>query len=272
MLYLLTHCKIHGIIKAVLNVRRNAMFNYYEFHKYELDVMRNRRVVNYGTHMHDELEIIYMFEGEQTVIAGEKEYVLKQGSCLVIFPNQPHSYVRPEDIPKHNELADWVILFVPARILYALYPDMHGCISENCMIDDVPDDAVIGFTKIPEEKSLNVQLGWTQIILGHIIPRLSVTKVSVGNNPEIISLVMQYVSDNYRSSITLDYISDALGISKYKISRIFSDKIKMSFRAYLGTLRANHAAQLINTSNDRFEIIAEQSGFESMRSFYRVFK
>lgn len=130
----------------------------------------------------------------------------------------------------------------------------------------------MGFHKIMEEKSLNAQLGWTQIILSHLIPQLSVTKVSVGNNPEIISLIMRYVSENYQSSLTLEMLSDALGISKYKISRIFSDKIKMSFRSYLGMLRANHAAQLINTSNEVLSKIAEQSGFESARSFYRVFR
>lgn len=250
------------------------MFSYYEFHKYELDVIRNHRMVHYDTHMHDELELLYIFEGSQTVMADGKQYGLNKGSCLAIFPNQPHSYIRPSDLPKDNEGAESVMLFIPAQMLYSLYPDMHGCNTGNCMLteDMISEDAVLGFNKIPEEKSLNAQLGWAQIILSNVIPQLSVTKVSAGNNPEIVSLIMRYVSENYLSSLTLEMLSEVLGISKYKISRIFSDKIKMSFRSYLGMLRSNHAAQLINTSNEALAKIAEQSGFESERSFYRVFK
>lgn len=250
------------------------MFSYYEFHKYEFDVIRNNRAVQYDTHMHDELELLYLFEGNQTVLVGEKKFELNKGSCLAIFPNQAHSYIRSEDVPKKNNAARSIMLFIPSQLLYGLYPDMYGCSPENCMLSEelISEDAALGFQKIPEEKSLTAQIGWAHIILSNIIPQLSVTKVSAGNNPEIISFIMQYVSEHYQLSLTLEMLSDKLGISKYKISRIFSDKIKMSFRSYLGMLRANHAAQLINTSNEVLAKIAEQSGFESTRSFYRVFR
>ena len=71
--------------------------------------------------------------------------------------------------------------------------------------------------------------------------------------------------------MTLDSIADALGVNKYYVSRIFSNKIKVNFRTYLGSLRSNYAAQLINISDEKLSDIAEKAGFESMRSFYRVF-
>ena len=112
----------------------------------------------------------------------------------------------------------------------------------------------------------------THIILSHVIPKFAVNKLSAGNNPEIVSMLMSYVSENYLKSLTLDSLEEVLGINKYKISRIFSDKVHMSFRDYVGMLRANHAAQLINMQDEPMAKIAEKSGFESERSFYRVFK
>ena len=91
-------------------------------------------------------------------------------------------------------------------------------------------------------------------------------------NSDTITRLLSYISLNFRKSLTLDMISDELGINKYYISRVFSNQIKVSFRTYLNVLRTNHAASLIKISDDNLEDIATDSGFESTRSFYRIFK
>ena len=72
------------------------MYKFYEIHQYELDVVNHHRALKYGEHMHDELEIIYIFEGEQGLDIGGSKYKLKQGDCAVIFPNCLHAYSRPK--------------------------------------------------------------------------------------------------------------------------------------------------------------------------------
>lgn len=257
--------------------RRNGdeydMFNYYEMRKYELEVTRMRRAVKYDTHMHDELEIIYMYDGEQTVSIDGTDYNLHKGDCLAVFPNHEHTYKRPDDIEKMNNRADFLLIFIPSKMFYSAYPDMYGGNPKSALVksENVSETAVLCFNKIYAESSLIAQLGWAQIIMSRIIPKLSVTKLSTEENPEIISQIMSYVSQNYTKSLTLDMLSSELGINKYYISRIFSKKIKMNFRNYIGILRSNHAAQLMNTSDAVLSEIAETSGFESLRSFFRVF-
>ncbi len=252
----------------------NKMFNYYEMRKYELEVKRVRRAVKYDTHMHDELEIIYMFDGKQTISIGSTDYDLHQGDCLAVFPNHEHTYRRPDNIEKQNSLADFLMIFIPSKMFFSSYPDMYGGNPKNALVKagEVSETAVFCFGKICREPSLTAQLGWAQIIMSRIIPKLSVDKLSTGENPEIISQIMSYISQNYTKSQTLDMLSSELGINKYYISRIFSQKIKMNFRSYIGMLRANHAAQLINTSDAVMSDIAAASGFESLRSFFRVFR
>lgn len=261
-------------IKICSSFKERFMYKFYEIHQYELDVVNHHRALKYGEHMHDELEIIYIFEGEQGLDIGGSKYKLKQGDCAVIFPNCLHAYSRPEGVPKKNHYADSLIIFAPSKLLYSIYPDTRGAQSSYSLLDAkrVSETAALAFRKILDERSLGAQIGWTHIILSHILPELNISKARSDEDPEIVSKVMTYVTLNFRNSLTLDSIADALGVNKYYVSRIFSNKIKVNFRTYLGSLRSNYAAQLINISDEKLSDIAEKAGFESMRSFYRVFR
>lgn len=261
-------------VQYIQEKEKKDMFSYYELHQFDLEMRRNRRAVKYKPHMHDALEVIYMYGGRQGVVIGEKNYELTAGDALVVFPNCEHSYVRPENIPKDNNNADSFIMFIPSRMFYGSYPDLYGCTSKNCLIpaSEVTETAKLSFSKIMDEPSLTAQLGWAQLIMSHLIPVVSFEKLSIEDNPEIVSYIMTYLSQNYTKPLSLDILEERLGINKFYISKIFSKKIKVNFRTYLGTLRSNHAAQLMHQTDARLPDIAEASGFESTRSFFRVFQ
>lgn len=250
------------------------MYRFYELHQYELGLIRNHREVKYGRHMHGEFEVIYLFDGEQGIIVNDLEYTLHKGDCAVIFPNLPHEYTKPHFVKKYNNAADCAIIFIPAAAVYSMFPDTHASYPDNCFVgaDIMHENAVLAFDKIFEETTINAQIGWAYIILSHTVPVLMKRSLSEEQDADVISRLLSYISLNFKKSLTLDIISEELGINKYYISRIFSKRIKMNFRTYIGTLRANYAAELIKISDDNLEDIAEEAGFESLRSFYRVFR
>ena len=149
------------------------------------------------------------------------------------------------------------------------FPTRAAHIPMNVILNE---NAVLAFHKIFEEASINAQIGWAYIIFSHTIPLLMKNTLLSLQNSDTITRLLSYISLNFRKSLTLDMISDELGINKYYISRVFSNQIKVSFRTYLNVLRTNHAASLIKISDDNLEDIATDSGFESTRSFYRIFK
>lgn len=55
------------------------------------------------------------------------------------------------------------------------------------------------------------------------------------------------------------------------VSRFFNSSHKKSFFEFVNEYRINHAIELLRHTNERIEIIAEQSGFSSRQSFHRVF-
>ena len=56
------------------------------------------------------------------------------------------------------------------------------------------------------------------------------------------------------------------------LSHTFSARLQMSFREYLNRIRLEYAMQLIRTTGKPLTEIWEDAGFESQRSFNRVFR
>ncbi|WP_339301819.1 helix-turn-helix transcriptional regulator [Paenibacillus sp. FSL R5-0623] len=83
---------------------------------------------------------------------------------------------------------------------------------------------------------------------------------------------MEYLSNHFTESITLDSLAAEFNVSKYYISRIFSNKIKINLRNYLSMLRVEYASMLIRTTDASLTTIGVNAGFDSQRTFNRVFR
>ena len=63
-----------------------------------------------------------------------------------------------------------------------------------------------------------------------------------------------------------------LGVSKYVLSRLFSKTFHRNFNQYLNDARLNYACHRLENTSDSITNICLDSGFESQRTFNRVFK
>ena len=250
------------------------MSQFYQIHENEFYVVHHDHMTKFPSHMHDEVEILYMLDGEQGININNETATLHKGDCAVIFPNTQHEYLRPDEMPGKNSAGESVMIFVASHIFYYIFPNMHNMTPVSCILNssEISENATFAFNKIINENVSTARLGWVYIILGHIVPKLNISEEKLDLDSSAISRLMNYISTNFQNSITLEILSDALGMSKSQISHIFSDKIRISLRSYIGIRRSEYAAQLIRTSNDTLSNIAMQSGFESLRTFNRVFR
>ena len=83
--------------------------------------------------------------------------------------------------------------------------------------------------------------------------------------------IAQYVSAHFREPLTLEALARALGVSRFHLSHVFSEKIGQGFSAYLASIRVDCACALLAGTNRSVTEIAAESGFESQRSFFRAF-
>ena len=85
--------------------------------------------------------------------------------------------------------------------------------------------------------------------------------------------IEDYISKNYRDvSLSLDVLAEHLGISYYYLSRLFKEYIGTNFVSYLTLVRLEKAKELLKSTNDTIEQIAEKSGFLGSNSLIRAFK
>jgi len=80
-----------------------------------------------------------------------------------------------------------------------------------------------------------------------------------------------YIEENYAQNLTLDSVSDALGISKSSINRICKKMKQKSFLEYLTEVRMEKAKILLNNPTNNMKTVALLCGYNSYDSFYHAF-
>ena len=63
-----------------------------------------------------------------------------------------------------------------------------------------------------------------------------------------------------------------LGISKYKLSRVFSSTFHKNFNQYLNDQRLNFVISMMENTNKSITEICLDAGFQSQRTFNRAFQ
>ena len=83
--------------------------------------------------------------------------------------------------------------------------------------------------------------------------------------------VISYIEDHLAEKITLQSAATHFFVSTRTISRLFSDKMDVSFYRYV-TQRRLIAAKSLILSGEPLESIGVQVGFADYSTFYRAFK
>ena len=92
------------------------------------------------------------------------------------------------------------------------------------------------------------------------------------NRDRLISTIKRYVHDNFSYKITNESIAAALGYHPYYLARIFSESEGVTLHRYITNVRLRFAKQLLYSTTDPVEFIAESCGFTSSAQFSAAFR
>ena len=73
------------------------------------------------------------------------------------------------------------------------------------------------------------------------------------------------------SHLKLSDVANMTNSNRTYVSRFFNNSRGKTFFEFVNEYRVRHAMKLLETTSERIEIIAEQSGFNSRQSFHRIF-
>ncbi len=227
--------------------------------------------INYFPHLHNQFELLYVCDGQLSIISGAKEYALKQGDIYVVFPNHIHEYKTEKEskcifwIFNCDTLPDFAEVFrtkmaeKPFVNIEKMHVDVKNCISE--------------FIQREELKTENIlSKSFLNIMLTHILPELNLQDIELRGDLDWMQKALLFINANYTQSINLQNVAHHIGISKYYLSRSFQQNVGCSLPYYVNTLRANYAVQLLRTTDYSVTQIVHECGFESQTTFFRVFR
>ena len=245
------------------------MIPFYEIQPDKINIIRNKRELTFKPHFHENIEILYVHKGCQHISINNIKYKINEGDAAIIFPNTLHEYYKDE-----AKTADGQLIICDPKIFLNMFPDLTNSTCEEPVIrkENFIDEAKFALNSISPDKSFPVKLGLIYVIMSHILDNVKIKKNLDNYSENITKKIIEYIAKNFTNPLTLDVIAKNFCVSKYYISHIFSEKIKMNFRTYLGTMRAEYAAKLIRMTNDSLTEISNNAGFESQRTFNRIFR
>ncbi len=223
-------------------------------------------------HLHGQVELVYMRGGRSSVQVDAREYDLRAGQVSVVFPNQVHSY-------RSVGQEDYVICVFSADDFPEYYSVFHKKTPASPVVDcgrrGVMVSRCIGeLERLERERPLHwqaMQRGWYLVLLGEIFSNMKLVEVDRSDS-DSLRRILRYCTEHYVEELSLERLAAGVHLSKYTVSRIFSQRIGMSFCDYLGSLRISGACRLLETTSQSVTEIAYAVGVGSTRSFNRLFQ
>lgn len=227
--------------------------------------------LNFSAHLHKEIELLYVQDGEVTAALDGVSHSLCPGDLLVMFPNTIHSYCSaqkssgiltvfsPELAGEFHYKLTHFSCTQPLLTKNRMHPDIPYCIKSLTRTEATPEN-------------LNLIRGYLLILLGRIFEALPLEPLLRGKDFDLLHRVLLYVTEHFREKLSLDDIAREAGVSKYYLSRTFSDKVGCGLSHYINSLRVGFAQHLLENPNLSISDAAFECGFESLRTFNRAFR
>ncbi len=223
-------------------------------------------------HLHRELELIYMVEGEVVAYADSIRYTIGPGDVFLTFPNQIHSY---EKLTPETHIG---FIFKP-DLLPELMETFTMGIPHSSVISRAGDDPgirtlleMLYATRERESFSHLSELrrGYLLSLCAELIPRMRISKLSVGDS-ETLRTIVSFCTRNYAENLSLSLLEEKLHLNKFYISHLFSGRLGLRFNDYINSLRTSEACRYLLNSDYSITEIGSMVGFNTPRTFNRAF-
>lgn len=242
---------------------------FYETRPTQMSIYYSDRL-DFGAHLHNEIEMIYMLSGTSKVYVDGVARTLQKGDVFLCFPNQVHMYFDSKD-----EL--YLICILSPELL----PDNAAVFGhfqpENPIIPISADRQEILYDLLQillketaRQKNEQIKLHSLRAFFSLLLEELPLREAA-RNDGALIQDIYNYVRLNFREPLSISLLAEKFHISESYAAHIFSQKLKLGFSRYVNALRVNEACTLLQNTPLSVTEIAYACGFTTIRTFNRAF-
>ena len=237
----------------------------------------------YPLHWHEDLEILFPLNGTADIMIEGQSFRLLKKHMLVVESRKVHSTYT------YDALSMFVCIHISRKHMRQYFPEIDSyqihCTPEAITEEQFPVyrstcELLEALTRLYMEEPPTYRMeaeGLVLQILSRLIRFFSVRQtpsVSAENNlaMERIRDVITYVEEHFREPVSLDDVTELLGLGKEYFCRFFKKNMGMTFLSYLNEVRLAHTYDdLLNTTAPISEVM-ETNGFTNQKLFNSSFK
>ena len=219
-------------------------------------------------HFHSQIELCFVEEGRIDAIVNNKTKLLSKGEISVALSFDTHVYI-PADY------ARFTVLIIPVHICEKFLSIINNKKISSPFITDSASCSKIKeyISEIKKESTNEIEkIGYIYLILGVVTDSLRFDESDEHMETQLLSRLLLYIHDNYNKNITLSSIAARFGYNASYISRYFKSCLDIGMSQYINIIRLKKAIELMHTKKHSITYCALESGFTSLRTFYRVFQ
>lgn len=227
--------------------------------------------MTFPPHIHKELEILMVTKGEIDVTINSFTQTLRQGDISIALPNTIHGY-------KTNTHCDYFIMIFNGemlplhKIIFSTYKASRNHIPSSQVPSDVYTSISSMYQEFQHDNNLGIITGYLYVAVSRLLPLLNLQKSQKDLSVNLMERILGYIQLNYLNPINLNSISLELDISPFYLSRVFANSVGLRLDKYINELRINYANHLLISSHKQITEIAFECGFDTLRTFNRVYK
>lgn len=243
---------------------------------------------SYPVHHHEFAEIGLVLKGKGTMFINGVKHDFQPGTLFVLLPHQIHNFSNDTDSSLElvccmfdiGILTDALLEPELSSLLLRIGDDLQP----HSHLNPESFDTVRSIFQYLQREFGGLELGRNSLIRAKLVEVLmlfirshnGMPRPQAPRTPEKKKdtwKLIQYVNTHYmQENVTLELLASLFQVSVPYISRSFKELVGRSFLSYLHALRIRRAASLLASTEMTVSDIAAEVGFESFRTFSRVFK
>lgn len=238
---------------------------------------------DFKMHFHNNLELLLVLEGSIYVGVKGNDYLLEKNDIILINPNEIHS--------TRNNINTNTLLSIKIQPSfynksYANFKDNNYKLNSNTTrnsekehIDNIRHIMLqIAWILNKKDQGYEFKAGSYLYLLGETISNnfsseaISEESELKDNDIDRLQRIINYISKNFNKEITLTDIAENENLNYHYLSRFIKEKLGVTFKEYLNSLRLEKSIRLLLRTNDNITHISNNSGFPNVNSFNTIFK
>jgi len=255
-------------------------------HKSMHRIWYNEQNVAYALHWHSALEIVIPIENYYEYKINDVLYHLEPDEILIIPPREVHEILEPPAGKRFVYIMN-IDSIINLRSFSGIAPILSQAIHMTPSTHPrIYDDIYNILVQIRSEYFTQTEFAelTIQALLLNMFVKLGenrtqerdlFTNVKPGKQHEYVqrfNAALEYIDTHYTDEISLEYLADQVGFSKFHFSRLFKQYTNYNFSDYLCLRRVQAAEKFLEDPTYSITEVALNSGFSSISTFNRIFK